>query len=157
MGPRMNGLESGSSHRGPIDDIPSLLVAVSCHETLKRLSLLNVHLNAEGNTELDALADVALSRRLTSMHLNNCHLGPASLSALARLLHSGTISEFSLGSNTSFEEGVSAEFCAALRRLATVLSGTVREPCLYFYQRLPHSAGGADRTSDARGAHSSKH
>jgi hypothetical protein len=64
---------------------------------------------------LDAVVDMTLSRRLTSLELNECSLSPASFPALARLLRGGILSELGLALNDLFVDGVSAEFCTALR------------------------------------------
>jgi Ran GTPase-activating protein (RanGAP) involved in mRNA processing and transport len=93
-------------------DTAALLAALSSHDTLKRLSVSSVTLDA---AELDALVDVAFSRRLTSLDVYVCSLSPDSLPALSRLLRGGSLRELELISNPLFEEGVSAEFCAALR------------------------------------------
>jgi hypothetical protein len=97
---------------GPHPDTAVLLAALSSHDTLKRLSFTSIALDAD---ELDALADVVLSRRLTSLDIFSCNLNPDSLPAFSRLLRGGSLTELLLGSNSLFEDGVSTEVCEALR------------------------------------------
>jgi Ran GTPase-activating protein (RanGAP) involved in mRNA processing and transport len=88
------------------------MAALSSHDTLKCLSLSYVVLDV---AELDALVDVALSHRMSSLDLISCDLRPDSVSTLSRLLLSGSLTELKLSWNSIFEDGVSADFCAALR------------------------------------------
>jgi hypothetical protein len=83
-------------------DASALFTALSSHETLKRLSLRILDLDAR---VLDAFIELALVRKLTSLEFNECRFFASALPAFARLLRDGNLSELSLFVECAFSSG----------------------------------------------------
>jgi len=95
-------------------DVPAVAARLSTHPSLTRLHLWGVDLRSE--LALDAVVDLAILQ-LQRLTMAFCNLSPASLSALTRMLGSGSLTELYIyNEDAPLVVGDSLPaFCAALR------------------------------------------
>ena len=108
-------------------DAQALAAWAAAHASLKRLFLSSVLLDSE--PALATVADLAMSQ-LQRLSLHGCHLSPASLPSLTRMLASASLTDLCIGEyNAPLLVGaVVPGFCTALRdsRLVTLKLIAVR-------------------------------
>jgi hypothetical protein len=100
---------------------------------------------------LDAVVDAALSLRLPSLMLYNCHVTPASAPALARLISGGWLTELDVlnGGDQLLDQATATLIADALRANSTLTSLKL-QGCFFW-----HDAAGAALILDALTAHRS--
>jgi hypothetical protein len=109
--------------RGVADEASVLALAadLAAHASLQRVELREAPLN--NLVALDAVVDAALARQFGSLQFSFCHLSPASVPALARLLRGGTLTQLIIFQNEAVLDGPSAALLGdALRANATLTS-----------------------------------
>jgi hypothetical protein len=116
-----------SVHFGEDDDAPlgEVLAGVAEHASLSGITLFRAPLAAPAL--LDAVVDVALSRRFELVTLFNCRLSPASVPSLPRLVRNGALTELNIveyndGPQVFLEAPSAALLCDALRANTTLTS-----------------------------------
>jgi len=111
----------------PPPDVPALAAWAATHSSLKRLSLWHIRLDSE--PALAAVADLAISQ-LQCLYLHRCHLSPALLPALTRMLASTSLTDLRISmEHIPLLVGAAVPaFCTALRasRLVTLQLWGVR-------------------------------
>ena len=84
----------GFGQQKAVKELIELLGNTDLHPSLKGFGICRAAL--DDDTMLGALVDAALARRLSSLRLWMCHLTPASIPAIARVLGSGALRELAI-------------------------------------------------------------
>jgi len=110
----------------------ALAAWAATHASLKHLELCDVQLDSE--PALATVADLAISQ-LQCLMLLRCHLSPASLPSLTRMLASASLTDLRIhNGNAPLLEGAAVPtFCAALRASRLV---TLKLFCVHLWESL---------------------
>jgi hypothetical protein len=98
----------------------ALAADLASHAHLRRVDLSYARLNTAA--ALDAVVDAALTRRLTSVALDECNLTPASAPALVRLVGGGALAELGIFGSTLLDVPAALVLGNALRASSTLTS-----------------------------------
>jgi len=111
---RLQTLDIYAANSQPPPDAQALAAWASTHASLKRLFLISVLLDSE--PALATVADLAISQ-LQRLSLSRCHLSPASLPSLKRMLGSSSLTDLRIyNGNAPLLVGAAVPaFCTALR------------------------------------------
>jgi hypothetical protein len=104
----------------PADAVLALAADVADCASLTGLQLAGVPLDSPG--ALDAVADAALARSLSSVVLHGCGLTPAAAPALARLVAGGALAELVLSRNAMLLDQTTAALLGTALRANTSLT-----------------------------------
>jgi len=111
---RLRSLQVDAANVQPPPDVQALAAWAATHALLKRLRLAFVLLDSE--PALATVADLAISQ-LQRLSLSRCHLSPASLPSLTRMLASASLTDLRIrnGNAPLLAGAVVPAFCTALR------------------------------------------
>ena len=125
-----------NDNAGHVALLLALAAALPAHASLRSLSM--VYTNLESSAACDALVDALLAARLRSLELSSCHTSCATVTALARLLRDGTLTELRLGAGEGLldEAHSVADFAAALHANTTLT--TLALTNLDLWKRVHH-------------------